>query len=42
MMESLRVVRMYRYPDGEIDYELLEGSEVETELIELEQDLRGI
>ena len=41
-MDFLSVIRMYRYGDGEIDYEVLTGSDVLTELIELEQDLRGI
>ncbi len=42
LIDELMVIRMYRYGDGSTDYEVLTEHEVVTELLELEQDLRGI
>ncbi len=42
LIDELLVIRTYRYNDGTIDYEVLTGQDVTTELLELEQDLRGI
>ncbi len=41
MLNEVSVIRLYRLPDGEIDYEVLSGEEAYDELEDLKGDLRG-
>ena len=41
VLNNINVIRMYRLPNGEIDYEILSGEEAIEELEELKGDLRG-
>ena len=41
VLGEVSVVRLYRLPDGEVDYEVLNGEEAHEELEVIKGDLRG-
>ena len=41
VLGEVSVVRLYRLPDGEVDYEVLSGEEAHEELEDIKGDLRG-
>ena len=41
LLSKVGIVRLYKMPDGHIDYEILDGNEAITELKEIGGDLRG-
>ena len=40
-LSEVSIIRLYRLPGGEIDYEALSGEEVYDELEDIKGDLRG-
>lgn len=40
-LSEVSIIRLYRLPDGEIDYEVLSGEEAYDELEDIKGDLRG-
>ena len=41
MLNEVSIIRLYRLPDGEVDYEVLSGEEAYDELEDIKGDLRG-
>ncbi|MCE4599154.1 MAG: hypothetical protein F7C81_03040 [Desulfurococcales archaeon] len=41
LLDYVSIIRTYRMPDGDVDYEVLKGKEALEELSEIGGDLRG-